>query len=459
MVVAHFPSLYPDELLYSGVARYHQMSGNIAQKQTIKELFGNRLVCSTTDLPSHLKHLSERLGSTYTLEELIMKHTLYPYYCAFLPQEKARRVYELMSEGSSHGEAHVLLGIPASLIKPPCYLRYCSLCYMEDIARFHEPYWHRSHQLPGVCVCPVHKKALRETTVAYSTREKKFEFIALAGLSIGDSNSLRLQTVHLNKLVMVAERSTDLLQSEANILNCTLVSRRDLQLKGYITAQGRIRFQKIIEDFTAYYSSEFLSDMNCEVNGCETWLHKLIRGYDLMFHPLRHILVDAFMNERNSTIEEKFDTKKLKLIQGGRKGNCRGRAKTHTKQLRKSLHDWKKRDELVLTEVEAVVNRLRTQHVKPQRISLATVYKGVNKGRVPFFLKKKVLNKLPKTKCLLDKEIETTEQFQIRRLECASLRIINQGENIKGWRLLKEAGLNKPLRKSVEQHYNRIVSG
>lgn len=39
-MLSYFPNLYPDELLYSWFARYHDHSGNTSSKQTMKELFG-----------------------------------------------------------------------------------------------------------------------------------------------------------------------------------------------------------------------------------------------------------------------------------------------------------------------------------------------------------------------------------------------------------------------------------
>ncbi|WP_179232718.1 TniQ family protein [Paenibacillus rigui] len=453
-MVAHFPSLNPDELLYSGIARYHQMSGNTAQKQTINELFGDRLVCATVDLPSHIRHLSERLGSLYTVEELIMKHTLFPYYSAFLPQDKARKVYGLMSEGESHGEVHALLGIPASLIKLPNYLRFCGICYEEDMATYHEPYWHRSHQIPGVCVCPIHKVALIESTVSYMTREKKFQFTPLTDLEKYSASNLCFQINLLNQYAMVAERSYEMLKSVNLVTNCSSISEMNLYKKGYLTERGRIRFLKLIQDFNDYYTQEFLEHLQCAVDGqSETWLHKMIRGNDLMFHPLRHILVADFMGLSNLNSTENFGIGMLDINGGKWQQNIRPKktgVRTGT-----PIHDWKERDSLILFEVEDVVKNLKSRKAKPQRVSLAMVSKNLNKAKIPFVLEK-CLHKLPKTKHFLDKEIETTEQFQIRRLEWAAMHLSERGF-VQGWRLMKAAGLNKPLKEAVEMKYNQLL--
>ncbi|SEP19868.1 Tn7-like transposition protein D [Paenibacillus sophorae] len=454
-MVAHFPSLYPDELLYSGIARYHQMSGNTSQKQTVKELFGDRLVCATVDLPSHLRYLSERLGSVFKVNDLIMKHTLYPYYRAFIPQVKARKIYELMSEGASQGEVHALLGIPASLIKLPSYLKYCRVCYEEDFSTYYEPYWHRSHQVPGVCICPIHKEALIESTVSYTTREKKFEFTSLVSLEKDTAINLCVQPDFLNQYAMVAERSYELLQSVNLDTIYSSISKTDLHEKEYLTGLGRIRFLKLIQDFNAYYSQEFLKHLQCAVDDqCETWLHKMIRGNDLIFHPLRHILLADFMG-KNLILGSTTGIEEMEMNQGKWQENNR-HERTSARRSRTPFHDWKKRDMVTLTEVREVTKRIKSQKLKPQRISLATVSKNLNKTKVPFVLEK-CLHKLPKTKRFLEKEIETTEQFQIRRLELAAARIAKEETKIEGWRLLKAAGLNSPLRESVVEKFKNLI--
>ena len=45
-MLGSFPTPYPDELLYSVVARYHVRSGNKSFRQTHEELFETDLNCS-----------------------------------------------------------------------------------------------------------------------------------------------------------------------------------------------------------------------------------------------------------------------------------------------------------------------------------------------------------------------------------------------------------------------------
>jgi len=457
LVVAHFPSLYPDELLYSGIARYHQMSGNTAQKHTVRELFGDRLVCATVDLPSHLRHLSERLGSVYSVQDLIINHTLYPYYRVFISPEKAEYIFNQMSEGMSWGEVHIVLGIPASLIKLPTHLRFCSSCYAMDISIYHEPYWRRSHQIPGVIVCPMHKVPLIESTVPYTTREQKFGFIPLSGVNTAvETTNIKIDSDLVDLFTMVAERSCALLQLDKVNINCSIAIERCLHNKGYMTKCGRIRFLRLIRDFTEYFSKKFLQYVQCQVSESqsETWLHKMFRGKDLMFHPLRHILVTSFLGinfieEGNASVSRQGPQEKAITDQ-------LYKDRVDIKRIGTTIKDWSKRDKLALEEVKKAVMVLRSQVFRPQRITLAAVSRNLDSSKVPFVLEKS-LDKLPLTKYFLTRELETTEHFQIRRLESAALHLKDQGE-LKGWILLKIAGLNKPLKQAVQLRFTELIS-
>jgi hypothetical protein len=55
--------------------------------QTLDELFGDRSVVASFDLPGQLQAVVERLPEEMGLDAptLVMSHTLFPYYTAFQP--------------------------------------------------------------------------------------------------------------------------------------------------------------------------------------------------------------------------------------------------------------------------------------------------------------------------------------------------------------------------------------
>ena len=82
----HFPTPYPDELLYSILARYNVRSGNTSAKTTLKELFGINTITAVVDMPSDIDALICRLPKEKKLvaEALIMKkHTVSLLYSFF----------------------------------------------------------------------------------------------------------------------------------------------------------------------------------------------------------------------------------------------------------------------------------------------------------------------------------------------------------------------------------------
>lgn len=93
-----FTNPYPDELLYSAIARYHFYSGNLDCKNTLDELFGSRSVIPSVEIGSHFSILAEKLGSLYTIENLLANHTIYPYYAMFLSKERQLEILQDIAE-------------------------------------------------------------------------------------------------------------------------------------------------------------------------------------------------------------------------------------------------------------------------------------------------------------------------------------------------------------------------
>ena len=80
----YFPRLYPDELLYSAIARCRVHLGVDSHKSLLRELFGDTRVAAITDLPSHLESLASNIG--LDAGDLAVNHTLFPLYSPFIPQ-------------------------------------------------------------------------------------------------------------------------------------------------------------------------------------------------------------------------------------------------------------------------------------------------------------------------------------------------------------------------------------
>lgn len=166
-MIAFFPQLYPDELLYSAFARYFDKSGYGIYRAAAEDIFENGLVKPDILFVSRLRNgLVDILKKQKSWEQIITEHTMYPYYGRFLTQERRKRAFQsLVNMDGLHRRA---LQMPNAGDADRQLLRYCPLCCQHDRKKYGEMYWHRQHQMYGVTVCPVHGCQLNSSAVSLS---------------------------------------------------------------------------------------------------------------------------------------------------------------------------------------------------------------------------------------------------------------------------------------------------
>lgn len=149
------PPGYPDELWYSRLARYHRRSGNLRICTTMRELGTNLL---NTGHKVALFNSCSAMLNFYKVREdeeaywkAVTENTLDPFSLRFYTVEKRREYYASLH--NSHRKTIVLLH---PMEKGAKALRYCPLCFQEDMEKYGESYWHRLHQIPAVTICPKH---------------------------------------------------------------------------------------------------------------------------------------------------------------------------------------------------------------------------------------------------------------------------------------------------------------
>lgn len=171
------PAPHPNELIYSTVARAGVYFGLVSPKQLLDEIFADRKVIATLDLPSHLQSIAGLLSGTgqYDLETLVYKHTLFPLYAPFVPEHLRQRAIKLMSDRAD-GAVHLMLGVAASRIKSVRTFRFCPNCMERQLHIYGEYYWQRDWFLPELPVCPEHG-CLIETSI--HSDEHRHQFVPL----------------------------------------------------------------------------------------------------------------------------------------------------------------------------------------------------------------------------------------------------------------------------------------
>ncbi len=305
-MLTFFPAPYPDELLYSILARYHVRSGNTSSKMTMTELFNTDTVTAVVDMPSGLNVLAKRIPYSRKIRpyDLMLGHTLFPYYTAFLPESRAKSVVATM-RGNMGGAIHTMTGIMASTIRVPEYLRFCPACAKEDREKFGEFYWHRFHQIPGVILCPQHETFLLDSTVKLHS-QNRHEFIPAEEqncinrpIAIKYDNTDIERLLQLSKDIEWCVRNYDAIRetvrSNNGLRECYLSLLKD---KGFATVNGRVYQDELLVSFKEFHGKSFLrmvqSDFDCSDES--NWLSGIVRKHRKAFHPIRHLLLIRFLS-------------------------------------------------------------------------------------------------------------------------------------------------------------------
>lgn len=161
MSMLNFPTPYPNELIYSTIARAGIHHAITSPKQLLEEVFANCKVMATIDLPSHLICLLKHLPPQYMLENLAYKHTLFPIHALFSPENTRLKCLKWMGN-QSKGSIHLALGVAASKVKKISTHRYCRHCLEDQYREYGEFFWSRVWYIQGANCCSKHKVKLSE---------------------------------------------------------------------------------------------------------------------------------------------------------------------------------------------------------------------------------------------------------------------------------------------------------
>ena len=110
-MISYFPTVYPDELLYSQLARYYIKSGYMAYTYAAEELYVSKIVRPDMEFvnvftPDALRMITR----DRPMEDVVLKHTMFPYYGRFLPLDRRLRAFHALVSllGSVHISASTM---------------------------------------------------------------------------------------------------------------------------------------------------------------------------------------------------------------------------------------------------------------------------------------------------------------------------------------------------------------
>ncbi|WP_073238312.1 TniQ family protein [Fibrobacter sp. UWH9] len=161
-MIAYLPDIYPDELIYSWICRYHAHIGYPDETRTFMDLLD--------PLEQKISHEFSATFNTVVLDlirdsfggmaDFIRMHTLYNYYAIFLDHGTAEAYLNRLQSG-----IHSVGFRAPQFIRVYRMLRYCPRCVQEDRFTYGEAYYHVSHQIPDVNVCLRHHCRLENSNV------------------------------------------------------------------------------------------------------------------------------------------------------------------------------------------------------------------------------------------------------------------------------------------------------
>lgn len=304
-MIGFFPTPYPDELLYSVCARVDALMAFPNHKKTMEALFGAANAVATCALPSHLGGLIAALpaGHGYTVDELIDRHTLLPFFAPFLPTERVRQVREAMG-GPTGAGLYTRIGVNASLIAVPQQFRFCPVCADDDLRQFRERYWHRVHQLPGVEVCPVHAVWLEASAVRTCNVRSRHRFLPAEGaIAVRPPRALTRSDRGHQVRLQLARDAAWVLQHPALSTDLVPIWSRYVRLlaaRELLRDNGRVpRLEALRAEWVRVYPPDLLQALLGRGDGPGNldWLLALVRAPRKAQHPVYHLLLIQFLEQ------------------------------------------------------------------------------------------------------------------------------------------------------------------
>ena len=235
-------------------------------------------------------------------KNLLLQQTIAPVYMYFVPAHRDAIQRAMLCGDSSR--ALKSCQFPASGCGSSLVLKSCSHCAVRDMQLYGVAYWHRRHQIPGVTTCSEHSILLQ--TARLQTRQR-----LAAGLLPEVIVSTRSGC---NTDILYSRFCRDVLEltslGKLNVAPATLY-RRQLQIAGYVTAQGRVRHKELMKVFYHDMQSSVLFGSSALPSGTEQYgylYHLLNSGFSV--HPVRHLLFSFWLFNNGQAMYGNSDLKR-----------------------------------------------------------------------------------------------------------------------------------------------------
>lgn len=448
-MIAYFPEIYPDELVYSQLARYYEKSGYMAYIYAAEELYVRKTVKTSIEFLNELTPAAvERLTKNTSMKKMVLRHTMFPYYARFMEKERRQSAFEAMItlDKSSYGTLRVCKQKTNKKVR---YLRYCPLCVTEDREMYGETFWHREHQLLHVNVCPVHGCYLVDSSVEISSNGSPRLVTAEAEVKDTVHAEYPQNEREWNVARYVAEVFQADIDFESDVTAGKFLHSKMANTK-YRAGRGQLRNMTLLQaDFAEYYKE--LPD----IQFTELWqLQKVMTGHNTntyevcLLSMFLGVSAEELVNRRlpEKSQEQVFDEMVRELHEQGLNyreiaqkmnapydlvkpvGNgsygryhyCRANGGKYGVKRK----DWEKIDADTLPLVKDAIRELQgNEEVRPCRITVGAVQRLMG-------LYKKGLSNCPKCVAEIHRYAESREEHFAREVVWAAKKAIRERRNL-----------------------------
>ena len=251
-MIAFFPEPYSDELVYSWFSRYAVRTGYTHYRAVAEDLFVSNTAKPNLEFIMELNKDAYKVITRYKpFKEIIINHTMFPYYARFLSKERRLKAYKLLLKmDKRYNDA-----LYSRKNKTQCRqsLRFCPICAEEDRDTLGETYWHRIHQLDHIDICPVHGCYLYNSTVDITSRSSPSLISAEEVVPLNSEKTFSENELELK----VARYIMDLFLANLDVNNDVLIGKflhSKMEYTKYLSARGEIRYLTLLfNDFQSYY--------------------------------------------------------------------------------------------------------------------------------------------------------------------------------------------------------------
>ena len=446
-MIGFFPAIYPDELVYSLLARYYDQAGYHVYRCAAEELFVNPACRPNPEFINLYTDDALRcITRNMSMEEVILQHTMLPAY-RFLPAERLQRAFQFLVRMNT--DYCNILPLPTNEKGEKRYLRYCPICVKEDREVYGECYFHRMHQIVGVNICPEHRCYLIESPVTVN---------ATGSPSLTSAESV---VRDVDPFIAPNPRDTALALYTCLVFDAPMDMHSSVlageymnsQLEGtrYVTTRGGHRnmiwFQKDYLDFYKGHTAPFLT---------ETWQFEKV--FCNQMHGLNEICMMAFflgvrvdelcdMHLPEKTQVERFDAQvralhnagmsypkiaermnaKLETVKNAGEGRYHGKDTERRRMSRKGgcpPKNWTTIDAKMLPKVQLLIKELQGDgSSKPRRVTKCAIERLLS-------LPDRSLNNMPACLHLVKQSCTSQEEHWARLVEWAIRKIRAEGGTI-----------------------------